>query len=540
MLSSNIQAVQMVFLLLLLFVVAFGILARKLNTPYPIVLVIAGALLGFVPHIPKITLNPDLIFFVILPPLLYAAAWVTSWRDFSYHLVSILMLAFGLVGFTVLGISLSAHWLFPGFDWRLGFVLGAIVAPTDAIAATAIANRIGLPKRIVDILEGESLVNDASGLLALEFGIAMVVRGQAPSVAEGFTRMAFLVLAGLAVGLLTAWIVARIERYIDDGPIEIAISILTPYAAYLGAERIHASGVLAVVASGLYLSRRSSRFFSAEVRLQIWGFWDSFVFILNGLVFVLIGLQLPHVLRGIHEYPLQSLLLVGALFSGVVILLRLIWMFPGAFLANRIRTRLLHQNEKMPPARAILVSGWTGMRGVISLAAAIGLPETLANGNPFPHRDLIIFLAFSVIFVTLVLQGLTLPLVVRMLGLGLAETTNAEAGEEETSARRAMLESALSYLKETRDDTESEFQEIYDDLAGHYQHRLAAVSGPSDPGSSLSADHRDRHVRVLRDLLRVERETVIRLRNKGRINDETLRQLEYELDLREANPTAGP
>jgi len=445
----------------------------------------------------------------------------------------------GLVAFTVLGVSAAAQWLFPGFDWRLGFVLGAIVAPTDAIAATAIAKRIGLPKRVVDILEGESLVNDASGLLALEFGIAMVVRAQTPTVVDGFGRMAFLIFAGLAVGLVTALIVDRIERYIDDGPIEIAISILTPYAAYFGADRIHASGVLAVVACGLYLSRRSSRFFSPEVRLQTWGFWDSFVFILNGLVFVLIGLQLPHVLAGIREYPVTTLLLFGALFSGLVILLRLIWIFPGAFLANRIRTRVLHQDEKMPSVRAMLVVGWTGMRGVISLAAAIALPETLADGTPFPHRDLIVFLAFSVIFVTLVLQGLTLPFVVRLLGFASSTGGKTEVSEEEEAARREMLQSALAYLEENRDRDESEFDEIYADLTGHYQHRLAVVSEAADPHTARSSGHRERHERLLRDLLRVERETLLRLRDKGRINDETLHQLEYELDLREANPIAG-
>lgn len=537
--SGSVQAVELVFLLLLLFVVAFGALARKLKTPYPIILVIAGALLGFVPGIPKVPLNPDVIFFVILPPLLYAAAWVTSWREFSYNIVSILLLAFGLVAFTVAGISAGAHWLFPGFDWRLGFVLGAIVAPTDAIAASAIANRIGLPKRIVDILEGESLVNDASGLLALEFGIAMVVRGQTPTVTEGLGRMSFLILAGLGVGLILAWIVDRIERHIDDGPIEIAISVLVPYAAYLTAERIHASGVLAVIACGLYLSPRSSEFFSPEVRLQIWGFWDTFVFILNGLVFVLIGLQLPYVLAGIQGYRLSTLFLYGALFSGLVIALRLTWAFPGAFLANRIRTRIFHQNEKLPSARAILVTGWTGMRGVISLAAAIALPEVMMNGSPFPQRDLIIFLAFSVIFVTLVLQGLTLPFVVRILGVASAGGPKDETAQEEEAARREMIRSALAYLEETRSEDGSEFQEIYDDLTGHYQHRLATIGGTEDSQNALSPDHHERHVRLLRDLLRVERQTVIRLRGKGRINDETLRQLEYELDLREADPTAG-
>jgi len=531
--SGSVQAVEMVFLLLLLFVVAFGALARKLQTPYPIILVIAGALLGFVPAIPNVPLNPDLIFFVILPPLLYAAAWGTSWREFSYNLVSILLLAFGLVAFTVAGVSLGAHWLFPGFDWRIGFVLGAIIAPTDAIAATAIANRVGLPKRIVDILEGESLVNDASGLLALEFGIAMVIRGQTPTMIEAFGRLVFLILAGLGVGLAVAWIVDRIERRIDDGPIEIAISILVPYAAYFVADRIHASSVLAVIACGLYLSRRSSEFFSPEVRLQIWGFWDSFVFILNGLVFVLIGLQLPHVLAGIKGYRLTTLLLYGALFSALVIVLRLLWIFPGAFLANRIRTRILHQNEKLPSARALLVTGWTGMRGVISLAVAIALPDA------FPQRDLIIFLAFSVIFVTLVLQGLTLPFVVRMLGVASAGGPKNEIEREEESARREMLQSALHYLEETRKEDESNFREIYDDITGHYRHRLAAVDGTEDPDGRLSPEHRHRHTGLLRDLLRIERQTALRLRNQGRINDETLRQLEYELDLREANPSAN-
>ena len=534
---SSVQAVELVFLLLLLFVVAFGALARKLRTPYPIILVIAGALLGFVPAIPSVPLNPDVVFFVILPPLLYSAAWLTSWRDFSYHIVSILMLAFGLVAFTVLGVSAAAHWFFPGFDWRLGVVLGAIIAPTDALAATSIAKRIGLPKRVVDILEGESLVNDASGLLALEFGIAMVVRGQTPTLAEGFGRIAFLIFVGLAVGLLTGWIVDCIERMIDDGPIEIAISILVPYAAYFAADRIHASGVLAVVACGLYLSRRSSEFFSPEVRLQAWGAWDSLTFILNGLVFVLIGLQLPHVLAGIHDYRLSSLLLYGALFSGLVIVLRLLWMFPGAFFSNRIRTRVLHQDVKLPSWRSIVVVGWTGMRGVIALAAAIALPATLANGEPFPQRDLIIFLSFSVIFVTLVLQGLTLPFVVRVLGV--ADGDLDQNDEEEKSARRAILDAALAYLEESRTEHETEFQEIYDDLAGHYRHRLAAVNGTDDPENTLPPEHRERHVQLLRDLLRVERQTVVRLRNQGRINDETLRQIEYELDLREANPSAG-
>src|SRR6185369_1115270 len=315
-----------------------------------IMLVMAGGLLGMVPGIPRISLNPDLIFFVVLPPLLYAAAWTTSWRDFTYNFVSIFQLAVGLVAFSVIGIALGAPLLLPGFDWRLGLVLGAVVAPTDAIAATAIAQRIRLPKRINDILEGESLVNDATGLLALEFGIAIVVRGEAPTVATGIFRLLYLILGGMAVGVAIGWMVNWIEQRVDDGPIEIALSILVPYAAYLGADRIRASGVLAVVVCGLYLSRRSSSFFTPAVRLQVWAVWEALTSILNGLVFVLIGLQLPNVMLAIHGYSIRQLILYGTLFSGMVIALRFIWVFPGSWAAWWIRTRMLHQ-KLTPPTK---------------------------------------------------------------------------------------------------------------------------------------------------------------------------------------------
>src|SRR6266436_5209567 len=385
--SGGIHQIELVLLLLLLFVVVFAALARKLQTPYPIVLVIAGLLLSFVPGIPKVSLNPDVVFLVVLPPLLYSAAWVTSWREFKFNLVSILMLAFGLVGFTVVGVAATTKWVFAGFDWRLGVVLGAVVATTDAIAATSIAKRIGLPQRIVDILEGESLVNDATGLLALEF--AMVVDGRPPTLAEGALRLTYLIAVGLIIGLLLGLIVEWFERRIDDGPIEIVVSILTPYAAYLAAESLRASGVLAVVACGLYLSRQSSEFFSATVRMQAWAVWDSLTFVINGLVFVLIGLQLPHVLAGIRGYSLFHLALYGALFSAIVIVLRMLWMFPGAHLSRFIRLRFLHQSYAVPSANQIFVVGWTGMRGVVALAAAIALPEALSDGSPFPQRNLI-------------------------------------------------------------------------------------------------------------------------------------------------------
>jgi len=526
------KTVEIVFLLLLLFVAAFGALACRLRTPYPIVLVIAGLLLGFVPGIPRITLNPDVVFFVVLPPLLYSAAWRIPWREFSYNLVSIFSLAFGLVTFTVLSVAEMAQWLLPGFDWRMGFALGAVVAPTDAIAATSIARRLGLPQRIVDILEGESLVNDASALLAFEFGVAMLVRGQTPTVVSGLLRLAYLAAGGVTVGLLIGVIVTWIEHHIDDGPIEIALSLLTPYAAYLAADSILASGVLAVVACGLYLSHRSSGFFSPGVRLQAYAVWDSLNFILNGLVFIFIGLQLPYVLEGARDHNLRELLVYGAYFSAFLILLRMIWMFPGARLSYIIRRHALGQRESRPPASQIFIVGWTGMRGVISLAAAIALPHTLANGTPFAQRQLIIFLAFSVILVTLVLQGLTLPPLIRALGLAGAPIRNTEEDE----ARRIILGAALSHLEKARENDMTGFAEIFDDLELHYQDRLATLA---EEEADFHSARYGRFVELSRELLQVERRTAIRLRNEGRINDELLRLLERELDLAEVRLLTG-
>jgi CPA1 family monovalent cation:H+ antiporter len=529
--QTNVHAVEFVFLLLLLFVVVFGLLSKKLKTPYPIVLVIGGLLLSFVPGIPRINLNPDVIFFVILPPLLYSAAWLTSWREFSFNLVSILFLAFGLVTFTVLGVTALGHWFLPGFDWRVGLVLGAVVAPTDAIAATTIAKRIGLPKRIVDILEGESLLNDATALLALEFGLVLLVGGERPTFTFGLLRLGYLIIGGILIGLAIGEIVHRVEHRIDDAPIEIALSILTPYVAYLTADTLHASGVLAVVACGLYLSRKSSHFFSPGVRLRVWAVWDSLTFILNGLVFVLIGLQLPYVLGNIRDHNLGRLIVYAALFSAFLILLRLIWMFPGAYFANLIRRRLLHQDVQTPRARQIFILGWTGMRGVISLAAAIALPQTFADGTVFAQRNMIIFLAFSAILVTLVLQGLTLPPLIRALGVA----GTAASQPEEQDARRTILQAALSYLDEVRAQGTPELVEVCDDLSQHYRARLASLTEQAGPDADgFGAEFYKNYVEVSRKLLKIERQTAVQLRNQRRISDELLRELERELDLSES------
>src|SRR5271170_7105429 len=417
--GSSLHAVETVILLLLVLVAGFAAMARRLKVPYPIMLVLAGLTISFLPRMPRVPLDPNVVFVVFLPPLLYASAWWMSWREFRRNGVILASMAVGLVGFTVWGVAFFSEHFITALDWKAGFLLGAVVATTDAIAATSIAKTLGLPRRIVDILEGESLLNDATGLLALEIGIAMMARGEMPTVGSGLARLVYLVVGGLVIGLLIGVVVGWMERYIDDGPVELVVSLVVQYAAYLAGERAKASGVLAVVACGIYMSRKSTQFFSPAVRLQVNGAWDALTFMLNGLVFVLIGLQLPYVLAGIHgRYGTGTLIFYGAVFSAVLIVLRMVWVFPAMKIASYVERRWLgHKDEVEVKPREVFVVGWTGMRGVLALAAAISVPEVLASGQPFEERNLIVFLAFCVIFVTLVLQGLTLPALIRALGL---------------------------------------------------------------------------------------------------------------------------
>jgi len=533
--AAGIHGIELIFLVLLVLVVALAAVAKKFETPYPIVLVIGGLILSLFPRGPHIELNPDIVFLVILPPLLFEAAFVTSWRDFRYNLVSITSLAFGLVGFTVFGVAAAARWILPGFDWRMGLVLGAVVSTTDAIAATTIAKRLGLPGRIVQVLEGESLLNDATGLLALEFATAMLVTGETPSLAAGAGRLAYLVAGSTVIGLFIGWVIRACEQKIDDAPIEITISLIAPYVAYLAAEGLHASGVLSTIACGLYLGHKSSLFLSRGARLTGRAVWDTLTFVLNGFVFILIGFQLPYILAGIRGYSFRQLFLLGLLFSGVVILLRFIWVYPGAWASYFLRRRFVHQNEPNPSPKAIFVVGWTGMRGVIALAAAISLPELLESGAEFPQRNVMIFLTFCVIFVTLVLQGLTLPPLIRALGLAGAEKRNPE----ESAARRAMIEAAIAYLEHAREDCAPGDMGVFDDMIRSQRRRLNTL----DQNEEVDAGYRPIDYRRWRDVSRqvrsLQRAAILNLRNEHRISDEVMRKLEYEIDLVEAGYSAA-
>lgn len=524
--GAEISHVEFVLLALLCVVAALAVLAKRLQIAYPILLVIGGLCISFIPHIPQISLDPNVVFLIILPPLVFSAAFHTSWRDFRANLVSILLLAFGLVGFTVFGVAASTRWMLPGFDWRSGLVLGSVVAATDAIAATATAKRLGLPRNIVDLLEAESLVNDGSGLVALRFTLAMVVSGITPSFVQGTGVLIYLVVAAIVIGLAIAVVVRLILSHINDAPVEITIGIVTAYMAYLAAEAAQCSGVLATLACGLYLGRRSSDFYSLHARIEASGVWRTIDFVLNGIVFLMLGLQLPAVLGEIHGVSTWTLAIDGAIFSAIVILLRMLWVFPGAWLSLHIR-RWMHQTVQPLSPKLVFLVGWAGMRGVLALAAAMSLPFTLKNGAPFPGRNLIIFLSFCAIFATLVIQGLSLPALIRSLGLP------AIAGhQEEELARREMIAAALQSLERMRDESGREQAEIRDQLERYYRRRLALLerAAQDSSGAPSSIDHDS----LARQLRSVERTIALKLRDENKIHDEVLRTLEHELDLLDA------
>jgi monovalent cation/hydrogen antiporter len=531
--GAGIQAVLAVFLLLLVFVAMFAGLARRLKVPYPILLVIAGLLVSFLPGMPRIGLDPNLVFLVFLPPLLYSAAWTLSWREFQRNFVSIAMLAVGLVLFTVLGLAMAAGSFLPGFDWKSAVLLGAVVAATDAIAAASIARRVGLPQPIVHILEAESLVNDGTGLLALQFGLAILMTGRTPSIVEGVGRLVFLIGGGVFVGLAIGGVIALFEKWVDDGPIEIVISILVPYAAYLIGDRAHASGVIAVIACGMYMSRKSPEYMSPQVRLQMTAVWDALTFVLNGIVFVVIGLQLPYVMGQIGGLSRMVLLEYGVGFSAVIIALRMAWVYGETYIAYAVRRWVQKVEVEEPEPRGLFVIGWGGMRGVLSLAAAVSLPYALPGGGMFPQRSMIIYLAFCLIVATLVLQGLTLPWLIRSLGLSASDSTN----DEEQEARRVMLREALVHLDRKRSKNRDQ-SAMFGELIASYQRRLDAMPAEREEPAQGLTDQARRSDAILA-ALQVEREALIRLRNERRIDDEVLRSLQRELDFAESRVHTG-
>ncbi|MBK5271852.1 MAG: Na+/H+ antiporter, partial [Bacteroidia bacterium] len=408
-----------VFIMVIL--ISLTAIANKRKLPYPILLVAAGLIIGFIPQLPELALDPNVVFVIILPPLLYDAASKTSWHEFKTSIRPISALAITLVFFTTVGVAVTAHYLIPGFNWPLSFVLGAVVSPPDAVAASGIIKGLGLNKKVITILEGESLVNDASALIAYRSAVAAVTTGTFVFWEAG---LQFLLVAGVGIiiGIVIGYLIVLAQKKIENNPVvETSLTLLAPFVSYLAAEHFHMSGVLAVVSTGLVISWKSHEIFSYQARMGTRVVWDTLIFLLHGFVFMLIGLQLPSIIRDLGNYPFSQILGYGLIISLVTIIIRIIWVFAGAWWQNSFqkrKTRSKDSNAKHiqdDTWKNVLVVAWTGTRGVISLAAALALPLVLQNGNAFPKRHSIIFLAFVVIFVTLVVQGLSLPLLIRLL-----------------------------------------------------------------------------------------------------------------------------
>jgi monovalent cation/hydrogen antiporter len=526
--TSDVHHLEFILLFLMALVAALAALARRFHTPYPIVLVIGGLAVSLLPNVPRVPLNPDVVFLVLLPPLLFTAAYHTSWSDFRLNITGILLLAFGLVGFTAVALAYISGWILPGFNHRTGFVLGALLASTDAIAASAIARRVGLPKRIIDLLEGESLVNDATSLVALEFSVAMLVSNRVPTIGVGVLRLLQVAVVGVLIGLLAGRLIRWGQTRLTDAPIEVTLTLVAPYLAYITAEWAHASGVLATVACGLYLGHKRSQSLSIRARLESAAVWNTLDFVLNGLVFILIGLQLPHILAGIRDIRVRDLLLDGILVAVVLIALRMIWVCAESWISHAIRKFIKHPRPRVP-AKEMFIVGWTGMRGVIALAAAISLPELLDDGSPFPRRNVLIFLTFCVILITLVAQGLSLPLLIRKLGMAAASAPNCEENE----ARRRMLSAAINRIRELRRRDNPAEDAALADLLHHYQQRLEEADSASTTKTLDVANYQQ--YRFLSSQLRaVERSAILRLHDQNAIDDEVFRRLERELDLIDA------
>jgi monovalent cation/hydrogen antiporter len=510
-------AVELI-LILMLATSLLAILAQRINIAYPIVLVVAGIGLSMIPGLPQVRLDPHLVFAVFLPPILFGAAFFTVWSEFLANLRPILLLALGLVVATTAAVAFAAEAMI-GLPLAAGFVLGAIVSPPDAVAATAIASRLGLPHRVVVILEGESLINDATGLVLLQVAVAAIVGG---AVTFGGAAVEFVTISvgGILFGLAAGYAARQLFLVVRDPGIATILSLLVPYGCYLPAEALGVSGVLATVTAGIFVGTHAPVLFHAGTRLRAGFVWNTTLFLLNGLVFILIGLQLDTVLDEIAAYSMGKLLFDAAAISAVVVVVRILWVFPAVYVPRWLFPHI-RRNEGSPPVGTIMVISWAGMRGIVSLAAALSLPETVGSGAPFPERSLLVFHAFAVIVATLLVQGLTLPSLIRWFGVKGADNT-----EEALEARRFAIEAALARLDElARADGMSAY--TVEQLRQRYLHRLRVLDTQDEEVGSVEA-----HNKLVAELIGAERRILVELRRRGVIGDEIYRGLERELDLR--------
>jgi len=512
------------YLGLLLIILLLIMLASKIKVAYPILLVLAGLAISFIPKVPVIKIEPDLIFFIFLPPLLYEAAWTVSWKELWRWRRIITSFAFVVVFVSALSVALVANYFIPGFSLALGFVLGGIVSPPDAVSAGAILKFVKVPKTISSILEGESLLNDASSLIIFRFAMIAVATEQFIFY-KAAVSFSWMIIGGVSIGLLIGWLFMKAHKYLPtDANVDIVLTLLTPYIIYLAAEEVHSSGVLAVVSGGLLLSNNRHRFLSSRSRLRGVNVWESFCFILNGLVFMLIGLDLPQITNGLAEVSIATAIGYGVLITAVLIVSRILSSYGAVIVTLIARNFITVADRRHPGYKTPFILGWTGMRGVVSLAAALSIPVYLNNGNGFPQRNLILFITFIVILLTLLIQGLTLPYFIRKIKLTEVYDNPLPNDEVYNLLRKELAEYALEYLKTNYNDHIENNTSLQQLIV-----KWEELSNEID-NESISKDLKD----IYLDLLNHQRQWLINKNKEDQTLDEAIirRQMHY-LDIEE-------
>jgi monovalent cation/hydrogen antiporter len=524
-----VESTFQILLILLAVLAGTALLARRVNIAPAILLLLAGTAIAFVPGMPQLTLPPELVLLVVLPPLIYSASVAMSWREFRHNLRPIILLSVGCVIFTAAAVAATTHYLI-GLPWNIGFLLGAIVAPPDAVAPLAIARRLGIPRRVLVVLEGEGVANDATALILYRFAV-VAITSRMFSLSMAIGEFAAIVAGEIAFGAAVGWLSLRARYHARDPQIEITLSLITPYVAYWLPQHVGGSGVLATVACGLYMSWNGPLWISSATRLQGIFFWDLVIYLIEGLLFLLTGSQMRLLYEKSKAFPLDDILIATALVAVIVIVARFAWVYPAIYLPRRLSPSLRGRDPSPPWQNAFILS-FAGVRGAVSLAAALALPFVLPSGETFPYRDLILFVAFGVMFVTLVGIGLTLPAVVRGLGVtDIARNERVAEHEAEIAARREALEAALQSL-----DALVENRELSGEVVKllHARHQVRSIQLPL----SLDPDKCDVPVagaELTRELIAAERKFIHALLRQGRITDEARRRIERDLDLEEAS-----
>ena len=523
------EAKFQIFLILLAVLAGTALLARRINIAPAILLMLAGIALAFVPGMPAVELPPELVLLMVLPPLIYSASVAMSWREFKSNLRPIILLAVGCVIFTAFAVAAATHYLI-GLPWSVGFLLGAIVAPPDVVAPLAIARKLGMPRRILVVLEGEGLANDATALILYRFAVAAISTGLF-SLPKATGTFAVIVVCEILFGVAIGWLSLHARHRTRDPQIEITLSLITPYLAFWIPEHLGGSGVIATVACGLYMSWNGPLLISAATRLQGIFFWDLVIFLVEGMLFLLTGFQMRLLFEKSKAFPLQEILLTTALVVVIVIIARFAWVYPAIYLP-RILSKRLRERDPAPSWRVTFVLAFTGVRGAVSLAAALALPLALPGGEGFPYRDMILFVAFGVIFITLVGLGSGLPLVVRWLGVAKdGRKEHIAEHESEIAARREALDAALKSLDAITDDRELS-DEVVKLLRARHEIRSNQLPDSLDPDAH---DVSAAGTALTRELIAAERKFIHVLLRDGKITDETRRRIERDLDLEEAS-----